>query len=458
MQVQNAFIEDLKPLKYCFIFHFILYILIFILHLVLYNRLYWLNKIFKILFTFITYFVILFYIIPLIQFILLCKKYYKLKLFRFFKYLSFIFFILSIIIGLITCVILWINTFYSVTFCKECPLSYTIANLNYTFYRYYGKRIKNEKVESKCNTKRCLLFNEDINEKYAYTYLCNYEVNYKNDNSNKNEYKRMLPNGTELISDIEFNCYYLEPTYRQISFNSNIYYNYLDICSYCTNFYICERFSEPKNYYMMKKNEECPEDNYLILLYIISCLIIVTDIIISLLPWFIEYISFKKILFINENNSTVSSASMSTKKSTTNSNSNSNNAENFKKEETIIIVRPLNLKENKNEEDKKIQKNINNEDIKELDNALFGEIHIHNIEKKNIKEDIKEIKIKKFNIKNKIGPLIIEESDRNYFNSHNEDFRDIPTCKNNNYIIDDENIDRNNNLINLKKNKNEKKQ
>ena len=268
----------------------------------------------------------------------------------------------------------------------------------------------------------------------------------------------MLPNGTELISDIEFNCYYLEPTYRQIYFNSNIYYNYLDICSYCTNFYICERFSEPKNYYMMKKNEECPEDNYLILLYIISCLIIVTDIIISLLPWFIEYISFKKILFINENNSTVSSASMSTKKSTTNSNSNSNNAENFKKEETIIIVRPLNLKENKNEEDKKIQKNINNVDIKESNNALFGEIRIHNIEKKNIKEDIKEIKIKKFNIKNNIGPLIIEESDRNYFNSNDEDFKNIPTSKNNNYIIDDENIDRNNNLINLQKKKNEKKQ
>ena len=461
MQVQDIFLEDIKPLKFCYIFHFILYVLIFILHFIIYNKLFWIKNAFQIIFSFSTYFIILFYILPLIAIILLYFKYYKLKIFLFFKKLSYVFFILSIIIGLITCTIFWINTAYSMNFCKECPLSYTEDNLNYTFSNYYGqKMIRSEKIENKCNAKRCILFNEDINEKYAYAYLCNYELNEEkdenNDNSNairKNEYKRLLPNGTELISDNEFICYQLEPTYRQISFNNNIYYDYIDLCSYCTQFFICERFSEPKNY-TIKNNEICPEDNYLILLYVISVLILLTDIIISLLPWFIEYISFKKILLLIENNESTNNSNVSTKKSTGNSNSNSNKSESFKKEEALIIVAPINKEENKKD-------NIKEEkmaEIKELEKDLiFGEIDMHNVEKGNRNEDIKDIKeIKDKNNmfkKNNIDPLIIEESDRNDFKSENKDIKNIPTTKNNNYFIEENNE----NITNLKKKKNEKK-
>ena len=359
MLEQNIYPGDIRPLKFCYIFHFILYIFIFILHFVLYNRLFWLNNVFEIIFNIITYFIILFYLIPLIPMILLSFKYYKLKIFRLFKNVSLIFLILTIILGLITCIIFWINTFYSITFYKECPLSYTKDNLNYTFSKYNGHPIKSDKIENKCNTKRCILFDEDINEKYAYTYLCNYELNNENDSNNaihKNEFKRLFPNGSEIISDNEFICYQLEPALRKNLFNNNIYYDYIDLCSYCTNFYICERFSEPHIYYTLKNDEICPEDNYLVFLYIISVLIIITDIMVSLLPWFIEYISFKKILSLIEINESRNSSNATSKKSTgisnSNSNSNSNKSESFKKEETLIIVSPLNKKNNKKEDNK----------------------------------------------------------------------------------------------------------
>jgi hypothetical protein len=62
MQVQDIFLEDIKPLKFCYIFHFILYVLIFILHFIIYNKLFWIKNAFQIIFSFSTYFIILFYI------------------------------------------------------------------------------------------------------------------------------------------------------------------------------------------------------------------------------------------------------------------------------------------------------------------------------------------------------------------------------------------------------------
>ena len=463
MQVQNFLIEEIKPLIYCYIFHLILYVLIFILHFILYYKLYWLNLTITKIFMFITYFGAIFYIIPLIQIILICKKYFIFKLFSIFKYISLIFFILSIIMGLLSSAILWFNTISSINFCKECPLTYTIANLNYTFSKHPENIIENENITDTCNIKRCILFKKNINEIYAYSYLCNYELNIDSENTDKNEYKKILPNGTELISENDFVCYELEQPYRTIAFNSTIYYKYLDTCFYLTNFYICKRFSEPKIYYTMQKNESCPEDNYMILLYILSVLIIITDIIISLLPWFIEYISFKRILlFLNSSNRTVNSIT-STKKSTV----NSNNPESFKKEETIIIIRPT-IKEDSKKEDEIINENkkANNHSlyIKDSDNPfIIRKIDLHNKTDNKIDNTIDnkidlidDIKGKKSNNKANVKPLITEDSERNNFKyNKNYDNTKIKKAKTNSFL--DEKDDYNNNIINVKKYKNEKK-
>lgn len=452
MLVQDSLSEEIKPLTYCYIFHFIFYTLLFILHYTLYYKIYWLNGILTKIFIFITYFGIIFYIIPAFQMMLLCIKYFKLKIFRIFKKISLIFFILSITIGLMTFIIFLFNTIKSKKFCKECPLSYTLDNLNYTF----SNLNKENSEEDNCHLKRCILFSQNINEKYAYSYLCNYEIKEENEIKEKNEFKRKLPNGTEIISNNEFICYELWPTYTQISFNSNIYYNYLDLCSYYTKFYICERFSEPENYYIMQNDEQCPEDNYMIFLYILSVLIIITDIIISLLPWLIEYLSFKRILEIAYSNNR-SISNISTKKSTV----NSNNAESFKKEETIIIVSPLNIKNNEKEEDKNSntssdKRSDKNNKISAKDSDDFfelKEIKIHNnLDKINLKEEIKSKKLENIN---NIKSSTIEESDRTYLSNKNKDIKDNKDIKNNNYLNDKE--DNNNNIINITKNKNIKK-
>jgi hypothetical protein len=432
MQNQNNILESIKPLKYCYIFHFILYVLIFVLHFVLYKKLYWLNIIFIKIFLFSTYFGILFYLLPLIPIILIYFKHFKLKLFPAFKKLTFIFFILSIIIGLLTSIILCLNTIYSKTFCKECPLSYSLSNLNYTFKQYYGKKIENKYIKNKCNIKRCILYNKNINEIYAYTYLCNYNLNDQKNNNKKNEkFQRNLPNGTKLFSNTEFICKELDSSYRYISFNNNEYYKYLDLCFDLTNFFICKRFSKPINYYNIKSNELCPEENYLLLLYIILASVIITDIIISFFPWCIEYISFKRILILLNSNNINSISSTSTKKSTNNSN---NNQENFKKEETIIIIIP-------NEKDKgKYYKNNKSKINKDSEVPELGKIKIH----KDFENKINEKKIKN---KNFIKPLISEESERNNFNNCKEDINQIQTTGIN---IENGKDNITNNIINIK--------
>ena len=420
MQNQNVIIEEIKPLKYCYIFHLILYALLYVLHYILSIRLYWLNDIYIKLFKFITYFGIIFYLIPIIPIIFIFIKYFILKIFSIFKILTLIFFILSILSGILASIILWINTIYSKTFCKECPLSYTLSNLNKEFKEYYGITFINNKIRKKCQMKRCLLYNENINEKYPYTYLCNYNLNSENKNK---EYKRKLQNGTVIFSDKEFMCNELSSSYQYITFNSNEYYDYLDLCFSLTKFYICKRFTVPKIYYHLKDDEICPEDIYLLLLYLISSLVILTDIIISFIPWFIEYISYKRLIFLLNSNNQNSSGSVSTKKNTL----NSNNQESFKKEETLMIVM------SKNQSKEKDQNNSHNKQNSE-EEIVLGRIQIH----KNIENKNNESKIKSRNQKY----LISERSEKNSVN--NEDHKNIQITKKN---LEDEEDKKKNNLI-----------
>ena len=93
----------------------------------------------------------------------------------------------------------------------------------------------------------------------------------------------------------------------------------------------------------------CPETNYLLLVFILCVLIAIIDIVISALPWGVEYFSLKRIVSIlstarrkaNSNNSTARSSQIS------------NDVESFKKEKTpVLIVTPNenNINENNNNE------------------------------------------------------------------------------------------------------------
>ena len=135
----------------------------------------------------------------------------------------------------------------------------------------------------------------------------------------------------------------------------------MNLCYYYSDFYRCKRFNEPKNY-NIDLDEECPDNNYLLLVYIICILIIIMDIIISLLPWGIEYITFKKVLIIVS----IARRKTGSHSSTARSSQISQDNESFKKEKTPIIVLPL--------EDDNVDNDYDNDSKFETDNDLIGKL------------------------------------------------------------------------------------
>ena len=440
MEIHNIEEEEIRPLIFNYIFHFILFLLIFILHLIIYNKIFWISDIFAKIFIFCVYFAIIYFIFPIIPFFLIILKIFKLKIIEIFKKISLIFLIISIVIGLLISAIILINTINSKKFCKECPFNIPLTNLNYNFDSFYKTEPDEEDIKDQCKNRKCILDSTNLNKEYPYIYLCNYDPSYEFDD--EITYKRYLPNGEEITTENQLICSFVNINYFNINFNNKELYDYLDLCYYLTDFYYCERFNKPEKTYDLDLDAACPETSYLFLLYILCILIIIIDIVISMLPWGVEFISLKRIVEVmrtsrrkaNSNNSTAKSSVIS------------NNEEVFKKENTLIIISPLNNDENiidinkaknnynnSNNGEKNINnvnnnifninKNINKNSIKDSTNLLLN---------KNINKDYEEDE-KDNNI---IKPInIVQSSER------------IGLKKNNFFLSSDENTS--NNAINI---------
>ena len=368
MEIDNIEEEEIRPLVFNYIFHFILFILVFILHLIIYNKIFWISDIFAKIFVFGTYFEIIYFIFPIIPFFLIILKNFKIKLIDIFKKISLIFLIISITIGFLISAIILVNTINSKIFCRECPFNIPLSNLNYNFDSFYKTEPDQDDIKELCKSRRCILDATNINSEYPYSYLCNYDPSYEFDDDIV--YKRTLPDGTEITTKNQLICSPMGINYYNIYFNNNELYDYLDLCYYLSEFYYCDRFNKPEKTYNIDLDASCPETSYLFLLYILCILIIIIDIIISMLPWGVEFISLKRILEImrtsrrkaNSNNSTAKSSVVS------------NNEEAFKKENTLIIVSPLNNEEiinvskinkkNNDNNNENNDNNINNDNIK----------------------------------------------------------------------------------------------
>ena len=141
MEIHNLEQEEIRPLIFNYLFHFILFILIFIINLIMHKKIFWITNILSSLFVFGTYFEILYFIFPTIPFILILCKRFKLKLIIIFEKISIIFLFASLIIGLLLSAVVMINAINSKIFCKECPFSLSLSHLNHIFSNYYGKNI-----------------------------------------------------------------------------------------------------------------------------------------------------------------------------------------------------------------------------------------------------------------------------------------------------------------------------
>lgn len=324
--------EEIKPLIFNYVFHFILFVLILILHIVIYMKIYWLYPSLSVLFQLGTYLNIVYFLYAIFPFILLLKKNYRKKLIIFIKKITFIFILITALFGLMISIVMLINLLNSSTFCRECPFNLNIAHLNSVIGPYYGKTVSNDDIKDKCSSRRCVLDSENIDEEFPDLYVCNYDPSDEYDSDEL--YKRQFPNGTEITSNKQIKCYTISPNFNNIEFNHIEMHYYLDLCYYYSDFYRCSRFNKPEKYYNLDLNNNCPETNYLILIYILCALIIIMDLVISFLPWGVEFMSLKRIVNIlnggrrkvNSNNSTEKGSEIS------------NDEESFKKEKTPVII------------------------------------------------------------------------------------------------------------------------
>ena len=324
--------EEIKPLIFNYVFHFIIFVLILILHIVIYMKIYWLYPSLSVLFQLGTYLNIVYFLYAIFPFILLLKKNYRKKLIIFIKKITFIFLLITALFGLMISIVMLINLLNSSTFCRECPFNLNIAHLNSVIGPYYGKTVSNDDIKDKCSSRRCVLDSENIDEEFPDLYVCNYDPSDEYDSDEL--YKRQFPNGTEITSNKQIKCYTISPNFNNIEFNHIEMHYYLDLCYYYSDFYRCSRFNKPEKYYNLDLNNNCPETNYLILIYILCALIIIMDLVISFLPWGVEFMSLKRIVNIlnggrrkvNSNNSTEKGSEIS------------NDEESFKKEKTPVII------------------------------------------------------------------------------------------------------------------------
>ena len=397
---QETHQEEIKPLIFNYVFHFILFILLLILHIVMYIKIYWIYNSLSILFQIGTYINIIYFLFAIFPFIILIKKIYKKKILSSIKLVTFILLMITIMFGLMISIAMIINSLESKTFCRECPFNLNIAHLNSALSSFYGKTVNDDDIKDRCNSRRCILDSENIDEDFPDTYLCNYDPTDEFDNDEL--YKRQFPNGTEITSNKQIKCLTVSPNYSAYNYQHIELYYYLDLCYYYSDFYRCSRFNKPEKYYNIDLNGLCPETNYLVLIYVLCVLIIIMDLIISLLPWGVEFMSLKRIVNIlsvtrrkvNSNNSTEKSSEIS------------QNEESFKKEKTPVIILPLEENNNdlKKESDnilviqldknKPKLNNIHLDDIK--DNNKINQINLHDI-KETDKEYTKPNNIKLFN-------------------------------------------------------------
>lgn len=295
-------------------------------------KIYWLYPSLSVLFQLGTYLNIVYFLYAIFPFILLLKKNYRKKLIIFIKKITFIFLLITALFGLMISIVILINSLNSSTFCRECPFNLNIAHLNSVIGPYYGKTVSNDDIKDKCSSRRCVLDSENIDEEFPDLYVCNYDPSDEFDSDEL--YKRQFPNGTEITSNKQIKCYTISPNFNNIEFNHIEMHYYLDLCYYYSDFYRCSRFNKPEKYYNLDLNNNCPETNYLILIYILCALIIIMDLVISFLPWGVEFMSLKRIVNIlnggrrkvNSNNSTEKGSEIS------------NDEESFKKEKTPVII------------------------------------------------------------------------------------------------------------------------
>ena len=292
--------EEMKIMNISYIFHFLLYLFMSIIHLLSYLKVFWTNAISKYIFistSFIDFILLLYPAIPLfLTYRILSNK----NLTSLFKNLSLTFLFISFALGISNSISLWINVNKSSILYRECPYNYNQNNLQ-NFLNKINEENENSNLNEICTKRRCIFNEENLNELYPYSYMCNYDSSDDFSIELGKTYSRIAPNN-EVYSTSKI--IYCENLSNENIFNSNKnndINNFMNTCSNYIMFYKCYRFDLPENF-KIAEEYECPDKRYLTYSYLFGIFTIILDIILSFIPWSFVFNSYKSILKINEDN------------------------------------------------------------------------------------------------------------------------------------------------------------
>ena len=385
--------NEIKTLKWIYIIHIFILVLILTFDFILLFVIYWLNEILKHLYLSGIIISITYFLVPIMSLIFICLNKLKNSYYHKFKALSLMFCFISIILGIFLAGILMADAIESPEFCKECPFNLPLEGIN--------SIINSNDFINKCPQRRCVVnsINYEIlekNENNYYEYICNYDPSSEFEETVETNYNNSDNIKCDLLNVNNFKIQDLKNT-----FSFNFYYN----CYNYVYFYKCERNKEP-NKFKLKENFVCPDSNYMTILIIYSMFNVILNLGINFIQFKLEY--NKYLLLINPpiafNRKTNSfSSTLNSSKIQNENNDNQNKFENLPTEILIVsndIINPNNnKKDNINEKNKNIDenndKNINNINIdnesvlKNLNSNSKTEL---NKNKKNINNDIKSAK------------------------------------------------------------------
>lgn len=345
--------KDLICLSNRLIFHSVIFALIFISHIIIFFTIYWTVDLIKILFFSFSFIGVVYILISIIPLILIKIKKLQTRI-KHFKIASKLLVFFSFLIGIFFFNIIVIDTILVRNFCLECPF-----NLPFSYFvSHFDENFENKEeyeLKRNCEERRCIFNNYYENSEYPYAYLCNY--NPKEEFEEEDGENKLI------------NCILLEPLYRNLYFIDEIIYNYLDKCYNLTNFYYCGRKLEPKNY-EIEEDEKCPKKNYIYSMYFLCAYILIFDVIINLIIWYIQMNSYNLLSRINfEVDNTINIYNKSTNNNNqnesknNNGNNNNNSANKNNQNERPILINNNHNGNKDNQSDNKIipKKENNNE-------------------------------------------------------------------------------------------------
>ena len=263
----NELKSEVKVLKFLYVLHIVLYVLIIFSHILLFLRILWLSYTSMLLFFICSLIFAIGLVIPFIIFIFLIVKTIKKKLVRTFIIISKTLFYICIINTVVVITIIFLNSKSLHLFYEDCPFNFDIRDINEVFNNISDVNIQYKK----CNNRRCLFNNYKIFEQFKYNYICNFYSKRKND----------------------LNCSKLD-TMNDVSEDL---LNYVNICQDNTTFYKCSK-SHGYYYYNITSDYSCPNYSEVVFGYLLGLFFFIIDMLGASATWLMEYYSYKKVIMI----------------------------------------------------------------------------------------------------------------------------------------------------------------